>query len=242
MRWKEAMRDDGSRAGRAFEVSVQILIVVSLLAFSIETLPGLSAQTRALLRGVEIVSVMIFSAEYLLRLWAAPRAWRYATSFLGMVDLLAIAPFYFELAAPSILGANFLWMRAMRFLRVLKFLRYNKAIQHFEKAFRITREELIAFLSVVLILFYFAAAGIYFFEHKVQPDEFGSVFHALWWALATLTTVGYGDVYPVTPGGRIFTFFVVMIAIGVVAIPSGLFASALTQIREEEAQKEREAS
>lgn len=83
-------------------------------------------------------------------------------------------------------------------------------------------------------MIFLAAAGIYHFEHAAQPEHFASVFHSLWWAVATLTTVGYGDAYPITVGGRIFTFFILMIGLGIVAIPSGLFASALTKAIEDE--------
>jgi voltage-gated potassium channel len=81
---------------------------------------------------------------------------------------------------------------------------------------------------------YLSAVGIYFFEHQAQPEQFKSVFHCLWWAVATLTTVGYGDVFPITAGGRIFTFFVLMVGLGIVAVPAGLVASALSQARRED--------
>jgi voltage-gated potassium channel len=87
---------------------------------------------------------------------------------------------------------------------------------------------------VTIVLLYFAAVGIYYFENPAQPDAFVSVFHSLWWAVATLTTVGYGDVYPVTTGGRIFTFFILLIGLGIVSVPAGLVASALSKAREEE--------
>ena len=96
------------------------------------------------------------------------------------------------------------------------------------------QEELALFGVVSLILLYLSAVGIYYFENPVQPKHFASVFHGLWWALCTLTTVGYGDVYPVTLGGRMFTFAILVVGLGVVAVPSGLVASALTRAREEE--------
>jgi voltage-gated potassium channel len=122
----------------------------------------------------------------------------------------------------------------LRLLRILKFARYNSAVLRFERALVIAREELALFTAVSLMLLYLSAVGIYFFENDAQPEQFGSVFHSLWWAVATLTTVGYGDVYPVTVGGRVFTFFVLIIGLGIVAVPTGVVASALAQARREE--------
>ena len=90
------------------------------------------------------------------------------------------------------------------------------------------------FLGIAVMLIYLSAVGIYYFEHDAQPDLFASVFHSLWWAVVTLTTVGYGDAFPVTLGGRIFTFAVLMAGLGIVAVPTGLLASALARVREEE--------
>jgi voltage-gated potassium channel len=95
-------------------------------------------------------------------------------------------------------------------------------------------EELVLFFCSTMLVMYLSAVGIYFFEHAAQPDKFKSVFHSLWWSVSTLTTVGYGDIYPITTGGRIFTFFVLMAGLGVIAVPAGLFASALAKARQEE--------
>ena len=152
----------------------------------------------------------------------------YIFSFYGMVDLIAILPFYItsgvDLRAVRIL-------RFFRVIRVFKFLRYTKAIQRFKDAFNEIRDELTIYLMATAMLIYLSSVGIYYFEDEVQPDKFGSIFHCLWWAMVTLTTVGYGDVYPITVGGRIFTVFVMIIGIGIVAVPTGLFASALTRTR-----------
>ena len=100
------------------------------------------------------------------------------------------------------------------------------------------------FFCVTILLLYFSAVGIYYFERDAQPATFGSVFHSLWWAVTTLTTVGYGDVYPITTGGRVFTFFVLMVGLGIIAVPTGIVSSALSKAREvekdESATKERD--
>lgn len=104
-------------------------------------------------------------------------------------------------------------------------------MRRIRQAFAIVKEELILFGSVSLILLYLSAVGIHFFENEAQPEKFSSVFECLWWAITSLTTVGYGDTYPITVGGRVFTFFVLVIGLGVVAVPTGMFASALSQVR-----------
>lgn len=215
-------------AGRAFDIFIQILIIVSLVSFSIETLPDLSPDTSAALRIIEIIAVSIFTLEYALRVYVSSRKAKFIFSFYGMVDLLAILPFYIAS------GQDLLALRALRLMRIFKLLRYGETVDRFRRAFSLAGRELILFGSASLVVLYLAAVGIYFFEHKVQPDAFSSVFHALWWAVATFTTVGYGDVYPITLGGRIFTFFVLVIGLGIVALPTAIIASTLTKVRHEE--------
>jgi len=223
-------RDDKGRAlfGR-LEYVFQLLIVISLITFAIETRPTLTPRQHLLLHRVEVFTVTVFTLEYLLRLvFCRPRL-SYALSFYGLVDLLAILPFYLTT------GLDLRSLRAFRLLRLfrlLKLVRYSAAMQRYHRAFLIAREELIFFGLISLILLYLSAVGIYYFENEAQPDTFASVFHCLWWAIATLSAVGYGDVIPVTLGGRVFTFFVLIIGLGVVAVPSGLFASALSKARE----------
>ena len=228
-RIKQIVEQNDSLSGTLFDGAIQLLIVLSLVAFSIETIPDLSSRTYRRLHFFEIATVAIFTIEYLLRLVVADNRARFAASFFGIVDLLAILPFYIAT------GVDLRSLRAFRLLRlfrVFKLVRYSKAIQRFHRAFLIAREELVLYFSVTLLLLYLAAVGIYFFEHDAQPEKFQSVPQSLWWAVATLTTVGYGDVYPVTPGGRFFTFLVLLIGLGVVSVPAGLVASALSKARE----------
>ncbi len=218
--------------GRVFTFTIQFLIIVSLVTFSIDTLPDLAPATKAALRLIEVVTVIIFSLEYVLRLVVAEKTLKFVFSFYGLVDLAAILPFY--IASGLDLRAIRVF-RLLRLLRILKLLKYNNAINRFRRAFVIAKEELILFGMVAVILLYLSAVGIYYFENSAQPEQFKSVFHSLWWAVTTLTTVGYGDMYPITAGGRIFTFFVLMIGLGIVAVPTGLIASALSQVRNEDA-------
>ena len=218
-------------SGRAFDLIGQTLILFSIIAFSIETLPDLESRTREILGITEVIIITIFTLEYLLRLYVADRKVSYAFSFYGLLDLIAIVPFYIssgiDLRALRI-------FRMLRLFRLMKLLRYNRAINRISRTFIIVKEELILFGTVTAMLLYLSAVGIYYFENEAQPEVFKSIFHSLWWAVTTLTTVGYGDIYPITVGGKIFTFFILMIGLGIVAIPTGLLASAISKVRMED--------
>lgn len=225
------VHDPSTTHGRAFALAIQALILLSLITFTLDTLPGLDAATKLALRIIEYVTVGIFTAEYLLRIYVAKSKVRFIFSFYGLVDLLAILPFYISS------GIDLRAVRAFRFLRllrILKLVRYNAAIRRFHRAFVIAREELALFGMVALIILYLSSVGIYYCENEAQPEQFRSILHSLWWAVTTLTTVGYGDMYPITGGGKFFTFLVLIVGLGVVAVPTGLIASALTQARDEE--------
>jgi voltage-gated potassium channel len=230
---KEKLRiiieDNTSPKGKVFDYFIQILILLSLIAFTIETLPNNSENTINILKTFELFCVIIFSIEYVLRIFVSNKPFSYIFSFYGIIDFLAIFPFYlrgtYDLRA---LRA----FRIFRIFRALKLIRYNKALNRFSIAAKIVKEEIVLFLIVTVIFIFLASAGIYFFENEAQPEVFTSVFHSGWWAIVTLTTVGYGDVYPITMGGKIFTFFILLIGVGIVTIPAGLVASALSKARE----------
>ncbi|MCF7847387.1 MAG: ion transporter [Kiritimatiellales bacterium] len=218
-------------SGKVFAFTVQALILISLVTFSVDTLPDLSPKTQKVLSVLEILTVVIFTLEYVLRLAVAEKKARFVFSFYGLVDLAAILPFY--IASGLDLRAVRVF-RLLRLVRILKLFKYNQAVKRFNRALMIAKEELALFGFVAAILLYLSAVGIYYFEHVAQPEQFKSVFHSLWWAITTLTTVGYGDMYPITAGGKVFTCFVLMIGLGVIAVPTGLLASALSQARDEE--------
>ena len=223
------LEDTTTKKGRYFDYFIQILILLSLVSFSLDTLPNLSYNTRVFLDYFEVISIVIFTVEFLLRIYVSKKPLSYIFSFYGIIDILAILPFYFN----RFLDLRFLRaFRIFRIFRVLKLLRYNKALNRFSVAFKIVKEEVTLFFIVTLVLIFITSAGIYFFENEAQPEVFKSVFHSAWWSIVTLTTVGYGDVYPITLGGKIFTFFVLMIGVGLVTVPAGLVATALSKARE----------
>ncbi|MBT8305445.1 MAG: ion transporter [Maribacter sp.] len=226
---RSIVEDNSTKKGKIFDYVIQALIILSLVAFSIETLPNNEAYIVDFLFSFEIFCIVIFSLEYLLRIFVAKKPFRYIFSFYGLVDLLAILPFYLNIAFDMRILRAF---RIFRIFRALKLIRYNKALQRINIAAGIVKEEMVLFFIVTLIFIFLTSCGIYFFENDAQPNVFSSVFHSLWWSVVTLTTVGYGDVYPITVGGKIFTFFVLIIGVGIVTIPAGLVASALSKARE----------
>jgi voltage-gated potassium channel len=226
---KQIVEESDTKLGRIFDLFIQAMIISSLISFSIETLPALSIETRTILQRIEIFTVAIFTIEYIARVVVATKKKSFIFSFFGIVDLLAILPFYLTTGFDLRVLRSF---RLLRLIRVLKLARYSEAVKRFHRAFIIVKEELALFLFIALIVLYLAGVGIYYFENPAQPEAFSSIFHSLWWAVATLTTVGYGDIYPITVGGKLFTFFVLVIGLGVVSVPAGLVASALSKARE----------
>jgi len=231
MSLKDVVNTPESGAGRIFALTIQGLIILSMISFSIETLPDLAPQTRAFLRAFEIFSIAIFSAEYILRIIAAEKPFRFIFSFLGIIDLLAIAPFYLSTGLDLRVLRGF---RLLRLFRIFKLVRYSNAVRRYHRAFVLSREELVLFASTSLIILFMSGAVIYYFENPVQPEIYSSMFQSLWWAIITLTTVGYGDMVPITAGGQIFTCLILIVGIGVIAVPTAILSSALSAARDEE--------
>ena len=232
MDWRAHVRTalDGKHPvlGRGVLLLLYGLIGLSTVSIGIETLPGLPSWATSLLGAGEVITVAVFTVEYALRIATAANRLAYVRSFLGIVDLLAILPFYLSL------GIDLRALRAFRLLRLFrlfKIARYHNAIGRLGRAIHMVHEELIVFATVAVFTLYLCGIGIYYFEHAAQPKAFASVFDGMWWAAVTLTTVGYGDIYPITPGGRMFTILVFFIALGAIAVPTGLISAALTRLR-----------
>ena len=228
---KKIVEDTDTAAGRVFDLFIELLILVSLISFSIETIPDLGDDTKQILSTLEIIIIAIFTAEYLLRLIVADRKLRYIFSFYGLIDLAAILPFYIALGVDL---RSIRIIRILRLLRAFKFLRFGSAMQRFKNAFLLVKGELVMFGVAAGFMLFVSSVGIYYFENPEQPETFSSVFSSMWWAVATLTTVGYGDIYPVTVGGKIFTSIMLLIGLGIIAVPTGLIASALTKTLSDE--------
>ena len=228
---KQIIETRETTAGKALDFFIQFMILLSLISFSVETLPNLSDELLMWLKYLEVTTITIFTVEYILRVAVSSRKLQYIFSFYGIIDILAILPFYLSTGVDLRSVRVF---RLFRLFRAFKLLQFSKAADRLQRAFMDVKDEFIVFLMAAMFVLYVSAVGIYYFENEVQPEAFKSVFHCLWWAVATLTTVGYGDVYPVTVGGKIFASFIVFIGLGIVAVPTGLIASSLSKSFKEE--------
>lgn len=235
MNMRDVVQGSDTVAGRLFDKCVMLLIAASLVSMSLSTVPTLPPLWRTILTVAEAVIVVLFTIEYALRILTAEDRWGYVRSFFGAVDLLALLPFYLTLMWSGMIDLRAIRaLRLLRVFRVFKVAQYNTAMARLGKAVKYARDEALVFLFATLVLLYVAAMGIHHFEYEVQPEKFESVFQSLWWAVVTLTTVGYGDAYPITVGGRIFTFVILICGMGIVAVPAGLIASGLSRALEDE--------
>lgn len=217
-----------SREWRIFDYTIQVLIWLSVFLFTVETIPNKSVLIDIILKYSEWVFIVVFSVEYLARIYAAKKPFSYIFSFYGIIDLVSVLPFYLSYGFDLIFIRLF---RILRLFRIFKLLRYNRAFNRLRVAMSMAKEEIYIFLLLVFIILYFSAVGIYYFEYDAQPHIFSDIFHSMYWALITLATVWYGDMVPITTGGKFFTFFILIAGVWVVTIPAWLVASAMTQAR-----------
>lgn len=226
-----------SLAGRVFDAFMITLIVANVIAVVIESIETMEKVYASAFYVFEVLSVAVFTAEYALRLWACTEnptvsrqapAWTrlcYALSPLALIDLLAILPFY--LAALVAIDLRFL--RVFRILRLLKLTRYSAAIETLARVVYQQRRPLLATVVIAATVLVFASSLMYLLEHTAQPQHFGNIPAAMWWTIVTMTTVGYGDVVPMTPFGRILAGFVMLTGIGMLALPTGILATGFIQ-------------
>ena len=225
--------DDSSpnKWSRIVSLVIQLLIVISLIAFSIETLPDLSDSTKYWLQIIEIICVVIFTVEYH---GIIENNWydKFEKKTVYCVNDDSYNPVgttdnYSRVSPRRMLVttvADQLKLHTQQESKVI-----GVAIKDRGAVLPAGHSANAAYWFVTFILIYLSAFGIYYFENDAQPEHFSSIFSSLWWAIVTLTTVGYGDIYPITVGGRVFTFFILLIGLGIVAIPTGIISSALTK-------------
>ncbi len=227
----------GHRLSRIFDVVLILLIALNVMAVILESVDSLSARYGEFFSWFEFVSVIIFSIEYVLRVWSCVEheggeyklplkgRIRYMLTPMALIDLLAIAPFYLGILIPLDLR----FIRALRLLRIFKLTRYFSALDVLLSVLKDEGRAFGAALFVLIVILIIASSGIYMFEHEAQPQAFGSIPAAMWWAVATLTTVGYGDVTPITVGGKLFGACITVVGIGMVALPAGILASGFSE-------------
>ncbi len=244
--------DDDDQLPKTIDLMIMGLVLGNVVAVVLESVASIHAVYQDLFIAFERVSVAAFTAEFLMRLWSVAEAeergrsslrrrLNYLASPMAIVDVLAIAPFY--LSAFFALDLRFL--RVLRLLRIVKLTRYSAALGRLVEVYRLQKSALTASFFVMNVAIVLSASIVYVVEHAAQPEAFGSIPAAMWWAVCTLTTVGYGDVAPITPLGKLLASGIQMVGIGMVALPTSLFASGFAHImsRNEEAlrQEAREA-
>lgn len=223
------------RSYRVATLGLLGLIAVTAVATALATLPAVAAEYGGLLGRLRVLVSLAFTAEYGLRLWAAAEAGsrrrtvaqaraRYALSFVGVVDLIVILPFWLELVRPFDAG----WAAVADLLALLKLARYTPGLALVAQVVRNEARALAAALAVLVVMLVLASAAMYALEHEAQPQPFASIPHALWWGIVTMGTVGYGDVVPATAAGRIVAGVVMVLGIGLFALPAGILATGFS--------------
>lgn len=231
------VRPEDRGVERAFNVAMLVLIVLNVAAVILETVAPIRAAFGPAFNAFEVFSVAVFTAEYVARLWSCtldPRfahpvqgRIRFATSFLALVDLIAILP---SLIPGGVLDLRFIRvLRLMRVLRMLKVARYSQSLQTLGRVLAAKRYELVVTAIAGALLLICASSLMYFAENEAQPEQFSSIPAAMWWGVETLTTVGYGDLFPVTPVGKVMGSVIAVLGIGLFALPAGILASGFSE-------------
>jgi voltage-gated potassium channel len=228
----------GSKLNLYFDYFIMTLILLSVVSIILETIPDINSSFGNILIGFNAFSIIIFTIEYLLRIYVSDltypssnrlkSAFKFIFSGYGIIDLLAILPFYL----PFFIKIDLRFIRVIRlirFFRVLKINRYNKSLSLIAAVIREKKTELAITGFVALLIILLASFAIYHVEGHVQPDKFPNVIASLWWAIATLTTVGYGDVYPVTAIGKVISGVIAVLGIGLVALPTGIIGAGFME-------------
>ncbi|MGD1712688.1 ion transporter [Dapis sp. BLCC M172] len=233
----------GDTYSKIFKVFIITLIILNIITVIISTVEDIYQQYKTWLDNFELISVIIFTIEYILRIWSSNVASGYKHSIWGrikfmfkplvIIDLIAILPFYLPLFLPNLIFTRS--FRLFRIFRIFKITRYSDTTKLFAQVIKSKQEEIVIAIFIGVILLVTSASLMYFAENEAQPENFPHIPAAMWWGVVTLTTVGYGDVYPITPLGRFLGAIVALIGVGIFALPTGIVASGFT----EEIQKKR---
>lgn len=224
----------GDRFSRVFDNFIITLIILNVLAVIVGTVAAVQQQFGIYLAYLEIVSVVVFSLEYAARVWSCTADPRYARPLRGrlrfiltplaLIDLVAILPSFLPFISVDLRS-----LRMLRLVRAAKLLRYMESLQLIGRVARAKRDELLATLAVLLFLLILTSSLMYYAEHPVQPDTFSDIPASMWWAVATLTTVGYGDAYPITSTGKVLGSIVAILGVGLFALPTAILGSGFLE-------------
>lgn len=230
--------DDDELIDKIVAVLLMMLILISSLAVVLETVESLNQKYGSIFHAIEVVSLVIFSIEYVLRVWVATYTAEYSRPFWGrvkyiftplaLIDLIAIL----TAVTPLIFAVDLLFirfLRVFRLFRLLKMNRYVESLNTLDDVVRAKKEELLVMFAMIVMLLLFSSSLMYLVEHEAQPDKFPDIPSAMWWGIATLTTVGYGDVFPITGLGKFFGAFIALLGVGMFALPAGLLASGFAE-------------
>ena len=225
--------------GHILNVFFMILILLNVLLVILDTFT-LPENIKKISTVFENISVVVFTVEYVLRIWTSDLIYpeiqkksharlKYAFSFLAIIDLLAILPFYI----PFLIKVDLRVLRALRLIRLLrlfKLSRYTDALGSIAAVFKHKKDQLVSSCFVIIMLLIIASVLMYNVETKAQPLVFNNFFDALWWSIATITTVGYGDIYPVTIAGKALSTIIAFLGIGLVAVPTGIITAGFSEL------------
>ena len=241
----------GDKVSQYSDLFLSTLIILNLLAVSLESVESLGSKFQSQFYAFEIFSVSIFIVEYLLRIWATgangdgslrssfKSRSKYIFGFTGLIDLLAILPSLL----PLLFSVDLRWLRVLRLLRLLKISHYSSALEDLFSAINHERSSFAAASYLFVLALFFASSLMYVAENSVQPDKFSSIPETMWWSLITLTTVGYGDVSPISPLGKIIGAFTAIMGVFSVALLTGIVANAFAhQVAQRKAILEAEIS
>ncbi len=230
--WREKLRvvifEAETPAGKLFDVALLVAIVLSVVAVMLDSVAGIREQYGELLHGVEYFFTGLFTIEYVLRLASVPSPWGYARSFFGVVDLLAILPTYLSLLLPH--AESLLVIRGLRLLRIFRVFKLGRFLGEaslLTRALRSSRHKVTVFLGTVLILVTILGAAMYLIEG--EEHGFTSIPVAVYWAIVTMTTVGYGDIAPQTPAGKALASLVMVLGYSIIAVPTGIVTAEIVE-------------
>jgi len=227
-----------SLGGHIYNIAMSIIIVINVVFILIDTLANEPADLTIASHIVEITSVIIFTVDYVIRLWTANLRYpemnglrsrlRFAVTGMALIDLLSILPFYLPFLIPIDLRI-LRTLRLVRLIRVFKLGRHSDSLSRIGRVLKKTAPALLSSISVILLLMVIASVLEYYVEYPAQPDKFSSAFSGLWWVASTITTVGYGDIYPVTGLGRLIGGVIELLGVGLIAIPTGILSAGFTE-------------